>query len=163
MRLLPALPLLLLTACAARSRQEAQAQSTRPPRPAGCAFDYFEEPGTQGRPGLPSRPFEVLVTLEPELGGVHRDARHNMLAGTACQSGADAVLVGRPWERRVGSRTIARYAVRFVAYTDVEAPVDPNAPAQEAPPEDEPGVLRVPDLGLGGAVDGVHTPATPRR
>lgn len=132
------LPVLTLAACASSPSPgekapegEAPAVSTfeqRPPRPPGCAFDVFED-------REPPRPYVVLGALPVQtnewLGGKQRKA---LLRKTACEAGADAVLLQRPEERAMAHVRVREYTALFLAYTDVPARVDPDAPPPPLPP-----------------------------
>ena len=131
------LPVLTLAACASSTGVKAPegvapaVTSTfekRPPRPPGCAFDLFED-------REPPRPYVVLGALPVQtnewLGGKRRKA---LLRKTVCEAGADAVLLQRPEERAMAHVRVREYTALFLAYTDVPARVDPDAPPPPLPP-----------------------------
>ncbi|RJS21784.1 hypothetical protein DRW03_15695 [Corallococcus sp. H22C18031201] len=101
--------------------------TSRPPRASGCEFEVWEE-------REPPRPFTVVgglpFTANEWLG---LKGRKDALRETVCESGADAVLLGRPAERRLGRGAAREYQAWFIAYTDVPPPPPPEAPAPETP------------------------------
>ncbi|WP_375768619.1 hypothetical protein NR798_44225 [Archangium gephyra] len=115
--------------------------SSKPPE---CDFELFEEDFE------PSRPYEVLGSLTFDgnewLGA---EGRKEVLRGTACKAGADAVLLSRPFERGVGKHLIRSYDVRFAVYTDVPPPPEVQAERDAAhtpppPPPRAPDAVEVP-------------------
>lgn len=121
---------LSLGACASPEVRapEPHAFEKRPPRPQGCDFDLFED-------RTPPRPYVVLGTLPVQtnewLGAKQRKA---LLGKTVCEAGADAVLLQRPEERAMARVRLREYTALFLAYTDVPAPVDPDAVPPAPPP-----------------------------
>lgn len=110
-----------LSACASTpsvSPERPTAFVSRPAREPGCAFEVFEQ-------REPPRPYALLgvvpLTANEFLGQKGRKA---LLQATACQSGADAVLLPHPAERMVaGGRRVREYEARFLTWTDVPARV----------------------------------------
>jgi hypothetical protein len=116
-----------------------------PSKPPDCPFEVFEE-------REPPRPYEALGALSfdsnPWLG---EKGRKEALRETACRSGADAVLLSRPSERKVGTERVRTYEARFVVYTDVPPPPEvqaARAAASQPPPPPPPSdavVVPAPD------------------
>ncbi|PTL83260.1 hypothetical protein DAT35_14815 [Vitiosangium sp. GDMCC 1.1324] len=134
-----------LSACATLSaKREPNAFKAWPSRPPDCDFDVFEEDFE------PSRPYEVLGTL-PFNGNqwIGEKGRKELLRETACKAGAQAVLLSRPYERRMGKENIRTYDVRFVVYTDVPPPPEIQAAREAAgkpppPPRPASGTVVIP-------------------
>jgi hypothetical protein len=137
----------LASACATPGAPREPSQFKKwPSKPAGCAFDFFEE-GVE--PAEPSRPYEVLGMLS--LDGnqwMGQEGRVEALRETACKAGADVVLLSRPFERGFGKQVIRSYDVRFAVYTDVPPPPEVQAEREAArekpPPPRSPDTIRVP-------------------
>jgi hypothetical protein len=115
-----------------------------PAKPPDCTFELFEE-------REPPRPFDALGELtfdsNPWLGEA---GRKEALRETACRSGADAVLLSRPSERKVGTERVRTYDARFVVYTDVPPPPEVQAARAAAaqpppPPPSDAIVVPAPD------------------
>ena len=115
-----------------------------PSKPPDCDFELFEEDLE------PSRPYEVLGSLT--LDGnqwMGLEGRKEVLRGTACKAGADAVLLSRPFERGLGKQRIRSYDVRFTVYTDVPPPPEIQAERDAAkapppPPQRSPDTVVIP-------------------
>jgi hypothetical protein len=126
----------LLGACVTGAGSQRQAFVSRPPKPPGCDFEFFED-------REPPRPYVVLGTLafngNQWLG---EQGRKEALRETVCQSGADAVLLSAGVERMVGRERIREHEARFVAWSDGPAPQEPQA--EPAPAPHPPGTVVVP-------------------
>jgi hypothetical protein len=136
----------LASACAMPGAKRESSQFKKwPSKPPDCDFDVFEE---DVEPSVPSRPYEVLGSLA--LDGnqwMGQEGRKEALRGTACQAGADVVLLSRPFERGFGKQVIRSYDVRFAVYTDVPPPPEVQAEreaAREKPPPRSPDTVLVP-------------------
>ncbi len=127
----------LLGACVTGAGSQRQAFESRPPKPADCDFEFFED-------REPPRPYVVLGTLPFQANQwLGEQGRKEALRGTACGSGADAVLLSAGMERMVGHERIREREARFVAWSDVPAPQ--AAEAEPAPaPQHPPGTVVVP-------------------
>lgn len=123
----------------ARTRHRFEA---RPPKPVDCDFEVFEE-------REPERPYRQIGVLPFTTNAwLSKAGRKRALRETACESGADAVLLPSPVMRRmklgVGTdEEVREYAAAFVIWTDVPGS-EPILSESEPPPPPEPGVLVVP-------------------
>jgi hypothetical protein len=139
---------LLLVLCAAPACVTGPAAPSAftpwPSKPPDCAFELFEE-------REPSRPYETLGALAfDSTRWLGEAGRKEALRETACRSGADAVLLSRPSERKVGTERVRTYDARFVVYTDVPPPPEVQAARAAAaqpppPPPSDAVVVPAPD------------------
>ncbi|MFY1829524.1 hypothetical protein ACN47A_26660 [Myxococcus fulvus] len=108
---------------------------TRPAKAPGCAFEVFEQ-------REPPRPYAEVGTLAMTTNEyLGEQGRKELLQETACLMGADAVLLPRPAERKLaGGQRVREFEARFIAWTDVPAPV-----AGDPPPLDERPARRAED------------------
>lgn len=133
-----------LCACATASgvaEPTRHAFEARPPKPADCDFEVFEE-------REPPRPYRLLGTLPFSSNSwMNEKGRKEALRETVCHAGADAVLLPRPVVRKMnlGNRQaeeLREYEARFILWTDGSAPeADASDAAQ---PTFQPGALVVP-------------------
>jgi hypothetical protein len=113
----------------------------RPPKPADCDFEVFEEREP------PRRYRQIGVLPFTTNAWMSAAARKRALRETVCEAGADAVLLPHPAVRRMSIGTgqdeeVREYAARFVIWTDGTAAEAAESPAPGQP--HEPGVLVVP-------------------
>lgn len=131
--------LALAAACASAPPVKAASSHTfvkRPARAPGCDFEVFEE-------REPPRPYGVLGKVPLRINEwVGAKGRKALLQDTACQAGADAVLLPRPAERRVMNERVRDYEAVFITWMDVPAPPAEDEAAPPPPPED--GAILVP-------------------
>lgn len=106
----------------------------RPPRPEGCDFEVYEQ-------REPSREYEVIGTLA--LTGnewLGEGGRKKMLSETVCRSGADAVILSSPVERKSAAGRVRDYEAQFISFS----PGTAEPPPLPVPPPAEPGAITVP-------------------
>lgn len=99
----------------------------RPPKPADCQFEVYEQ-------REPPQEYEVIGSLSltgNEWQGAK--ARKELLQDTVCQSGADAVILSRPVERKGAAGRIYEYEAQFVSFSPgvLEPAALPDKPAAE--------------------------------
>jgi hypothetical protein len=100
----------------------------RPPKPADCQFEVYEQ-------REPPQEYEVIGTLNITgnewLGS---SGRKSLLKETVCQSGADAVILSRPMERKGAAGRIQEYEAQFVSFSAgaLEPAALPDRPEAEA-------------------------------
>ncbi|MBN1208914.1 MAG: hypothetical protein JXB05_28910 [Myxococcaceae bacterium] len=106
----------------------------RPPRPAGCEFEVFEQ-------REPPRDYELIGTLA--LTGnqwLGEKGRKELLSETVCQAGADAVILSHPMERKGAAGRLREFEAQFISY---ELRSGEPAALPELPPA-EPGAITAP-------------------
>jgi hypothetical protein len=106
----------------------------RPAREADCEFEVFEQKE-------PPRDYEIIGTLA--LTGntfLGEKGRKELLSETACQAGADAVILSHPVERKVATGRVREFEAQFISYTLTSG--EP-APLPDLPPA-EPGAIVAP-------------------
>jgi hypothetical protein len=110
----------------------------RPSKPAGCEFELYEQ-------SEPPHEYEVIGTLN--LTGnlfVGEHGRKEMLRETVCQSGADAVILSSPIERKGPTGTVREFEAQFVSF---DAGALKPAALPELPPA-EPGAAMIVPRGM---------------
>lgn len=99
----------------------------RPPKPADCQFEVYEQ-------REPPQEYEVIGLLSL-TGNEWQGAkgRKALLRDTVCQSGADAVILSRPVERKGSAGRIYEYEAQFVSFSPgvLEPAALPDKPAAE--------------------------------
>ncbi len=135
-RILPLLCAAVFAGACATSGQvrDIRLFAERPPKPAGCEFELYEQ-------SEPPHEYEVIGTLN--LTGnlfVGEHGRKEMLRETVCQSGADAVILSSPVERKGPTGRVREFEAQFVSF-DAGA-LEPAA-LPELPPA-EPGAIIAP-------------------
>ena len=114
----------------------------RPSKPPDCDFEVHEE-------REPPRPYRQIGVLPFTTNAwMSAAARKRALRETACEAGADAVLLPRPEVRWMSlgskqSEELREYQARFVIWTEGASPEAAASP-ESAPATPEPGVLVVP-------------------
>jgi hypothetical protein len=107
----------------------------RPSKPEGCKFELYEE-------REPPREYEVIGTLGltcNEWLGV--SGRKKLLSETACQAGADAVILSHPRERKGPTgHDLREYEAQFISFSP--GSTEPAA-LPDLPPA-EPGAIIAP-------------------
>jgi hypothetical protein len=120
---------LLSGACATTSGQlqDVRLFAERPPKPADCDFEVYEQ-------REPPQEYEVIGSLSL-TGNEWQGAkgRKELLHDTVCQSGADAVILSRPVERKSAAGRVYEYEAQFVSFSAgvLEPAALPDKPAAE--------------------------------
>ncbi len=139
MRLSKALGLLWLAvvpgACATSGQlHDIRLFQQRPAKPTGCPFELYEQ-------REPAQEYEVIGTLS--LTGnewLGTSGRKQLLGDTVCQSGADAVILSSPAERKVANARVREYQAQFISFS----PGSSEPAALPALPDAEPGAIIAP-------------------
>lgn len=108
----------------------------RPPKPSGCEFEVYEQ-------REPPHEYEVIGTLN--LTGnvfVGEGARKEMLSGTVCQAGADAVILSSPTERKGPTGRVREFEAQFISFAP--GALEPAALPDLPPAEPGTGVIIAP-------------------
>lgn len=120
---------LLSGACATSGQlRDVRLFAERPSKPADCDFDVYEQ-------REPPREYEVIGLLSL-TGNEWQGAkgRKALLHDTVCQSGADAVILSHPVERKGATGRVYEYEAQFVSFSPgvLEPAALPDLPPAEA-------------------------------
>jgi len=116
-------------ACATSGQlQDIRLFAERPPKPDDCQFEVYEQ-------REPPQEYEVIGTLN--LTGnewLAASGRKALLSETVCRSGADAVILSRPVERKGATGRIREFDAQFISFSPgvLEPAALPDRPAAEA-------------------------------
>ncbi len=129
-RILPLLCAAVFAGACATSGQvrDIRLFAERPPKPADCEFEVYEQ-------REPPQEYEVIGSLS--LTGnewLAASGRKKLLHDTVCQSGADAVILSRPVERKGATGRMYEYEAQFVSFSPgaLEPAPLPDKPEAEA-------------------------------